>query len=198
MFRFACLTSIVVLFSCATVAPQEQLTPYPREKGKPVSIPVLGTNYTFPANFDLIHYVDKPSIFGVSVVDRITACDAVMNFETTSDQPLVAKFTNEKIEELRNRMTQAGFKVEVKTEDFKALGQTGRLVVVTVINPRDPSDTFYHSRYELFVPDEATAYHGYVECPQNPLRQKTLDVMRTVIASKGGEQAQQQPVAGRK
>ena len=186
MLRISSLLTLAALASgCATTsAVSEQRSPYPREKGRPVTVPVLGSNYTFPANLDLVHYVDRPGIFGVELVDRVTGCEGLINFETTSDPAALQRFTNEKSDELKRLSEQRGLSVAVKTEDLQAAGQKGRVVVLTITNPRDPNDAFYFSRFELFLPSEAIAYHGYVECAQNPLRAKTMDVARNVIASR--------------
>ncbi|MBL8957003.1 MAG: hypothetical protein JNK82_39890 [Myxococcaceae bacterium] len=185
MFRITTVIVFVALTAgCATTQAVEARNPYPREKGKAAAVNILGASYTVPANFDLVHHVDKPGIFGLELVDRTTACEGVMNFETTTDPAQVRAFTNENVDEMKRAAEQKGLKVDLKTEDFKALGQTGRAVVITFSNPADRNDNFYMSRYELFVPDQSIAYHGYVECVQNPLRAKTLDVARAVIDSR--------------
>lgn len=174
-----------VALGCATTqqAAKNDRVPYPREKGKPVTIPVLGASYTFPANFDITHYVDKPGIFGVEIVDRITGCEAVMNFETVAQTSAITAFTNNKIEEVKNRAVGNNLNVSVATESFTALKKNGRILVASVSSKTDPNDVYAYSQFELSIPEETLVFHGDVECAQEPLRAKTFEVAKAVFNS---------------
>lgn len=183
---------VTVLSGCATTgsaAVEAQKTPYPREKGKPVTIPVLGASYTFPAQFEITHYVDKPGIFGVEGVDRITGCESVLNFETAAMSESIAKFTDGEIATLKKTVEAKSLLTQTTTEPFKALNKSGRLVVLSVSANNDPNDKFFHSRFELVVPEQTLVLHGYVECAQDALRSKTVELAKAVFNSQSRDDA---------
>ncbi len=183
--RLSLLGSLIAaLAGCATASSQAAAKhPYPREAGKPVTIPILGAQYTFPPHFEIIHYVDNPGIFGVEVVDRITGCEATMNFETIGEEPILTRYTNQTIDVLKDRSAQRNVDLQLRTEKISALNKDGRLIVAALINKVDPNDKFYYSRYELYVPEQTLGFHGFAECNQDPLREKTMASVREVILS---------------
>lgn len=177
----------IVVSACATApaAPQpaaEKENPVPRTPGQPVKLDILGASYTFPARFDLPDFADKPGVYGLRAVDRITACEMNFNFETIADGKLVTQYTNDQVAQKDQELsTNKTVKTEVITKPFKVLGNEGRVIRRTTTAVDNASDHYFLWQFDVWVPDQTLAVHGFAQCPDEALLDKTFSELINTI-----------------
>jgi hypothetical protein len=173
---------VAVGCASAPVAPTAPAqNPVKRTAGEPVSLDILGAQYTFPARLDLPNFEDRPSVYDLDAVDRITGCEVTMAFETIAEEAQLIKFTNEKVASEEAAFKAKGLDSKVTPEAFKLLGKDGRLLKRRTANPNDADDHYSIWRFGAFIPDQTLAIHGFVECKEEVLLRKTLDVVVAAI-----------------
>ena len=180
------LLPCLALCACATAGggraeAEGHQAPVKRVVGQPVKLDILGASYTFPARFELPHHDDKPGVFFLLSVDRITACEVALNFETLTNGKQLTKYGDEVMTKKDQELIAKGLETKVVPDSFTVLRQEGRLLKRVTRSRTDPEDHFSSWRFETFIPEQTLALHGYVECRDDALLSKTLEVLVSTL-----------------
>jgi len=184
--QFPLALALSLMWACATVAPvpaAQPMNPVKRNVGEAVKVDALGAQYTFPARFDLPDHSDKPGIYSVKAIDRITSCEMDINFETVADGTAVTQYTNDTIQKANQEIQSKGLKTEITPATIKVLGKEGRVLKLLAKAADNPADRYSSWRFEVFLPEQTLAFHGIAECADEALLGKTFDALLAVFDS---------------
>jgi hypothetical protein len=125
----SCVAALLLFGGCGL---QKKTTSIPkplvRETGKPITVSVLGYNYTIPGQIDVPDYSDIPGRYYLEFIDRINRCEGYIHFETTAESSTHLTYTKSQIDALEANWKQLQIAVETKIEEIPLLKEEARSV----------------------------------------------------------------------
>ncbi|MFZ5469130.1 MAG: hypothetical protein ACOZIN_06780 [Myxococcota bacterium] len=174
-----CLGGGCATTNSATHVPQ----PLPREKGKPVTISVLGADYTVPAHVDVPDHVDVPGKYVFDFVDRISSCEGFLHFETVGSPDTHNNYVKGKLDQLSRGWQASNIQVATSTQTVKLLEADGRETIFNLTAAADQNDRASAAYIDNHFGPQNLSVVAYAFCSDPGLLEQTVKSMMAIINS---------------